>query len=53
MSKYEGADVFVICVASDDKESYNNIKSWKEEISEKEPSKPICVILSKIDRLKD
>ena len=49
--QYQGADVFAICVAADNKVSMNSIKKWIIEIQSKEPEKPICLIQTKRDLL--
>ena len=50
---YKGADVFAICVEANSIESDNAIERWVEEIRTKEPFKPICLILTKMDQLED
>ena len=52
-AQYQNADVFAICVAANNRESYDHIAAWKAEIESVEPGKPICLILTKIDLLDD
>ena len=47
--QYQGADVFMICVACNNPESLENVQRWKAEMQEIEPSKPIAIILTKQD----
>ena len=46
---YSGADVFMICVATDSMESFTNINKWYSEITSKETGKPIFLIQCKKD----
>ena len=46
---YKGADVFMICVAVNLKESFYNIEKWREEIEASEIGKPIMLLLTKCD----
>ena len=46
---YEGADVFMICVAKNDRGSLENVPKWKQEIQEIEPEKPIALVRTKED----
>ena len=41
----------MICVACNDPESLEHIAKWKAEIKEKEPQKPIALVLTKSDLL--
>ena len=47
--QYQGADVFMICVACNSRNSLDNVARWKAEIQEIEPSRPIAIILTKSD----
>ena len=51
--QYEGCDVFAICVAANARSSLENIGKWKAEIQSKEPSKPICLVMTKRDLIDD
>ena len=42
--QYNGADCFMICVACNIQESFDNIDKWKVEINEIESEKPILLI---------
>ena len=46
---YQGADIFMICVACNARDSYQNIEKWRDEIMAAEPKKPIMLILCKSD----
>ena len=46
---FKGADVFMICVAKDKRDSFDNINKWKQEIQAVERDKPIMLILTKDD----
>ena len=46
---YEDADMFMICVAKNDRRSLENVPKWKQEIQEIEPGKPIALVLTKDD----
>ena len=46
---YKGADVFMICVAKDNRNSFDNINKWKQEIQAVVNDKPIMLILTKDD----
>ena len=50
--QYQAADGFMICVACNDKNSFDHIEKWRDEIQEVEPHKPIFLLLTKRD-LKD
>lgn len=50
--QYQDADCFMICVACNMMDSFENIGKWKAEIQEVEQQKPIMLILTKSD-LKD
>ena len=47
--QYQGADCFMICVACNQKSSFDNVDKWRNEIQEVEPSKPVMLILTKSD----
>ena len=49
--QYQGADCFMICVACNQKSSFDNIDKWRNEISEVEPEKPVMLILTKSDMI--
>ena len=46
---YKDADVFMVCVAKNDRESLENVYNWKEDIQKIEPEKPIALVLTKKD----
>ena len=46
---YRDADCFVICVAADRRQSYDNVRKWKDEIQTVEAEKPIILVLTKLD----
>ena len=46
---YQGADVFMICVATDKITTFDNINAWRDRIMRIEPDKPIMLILTKYD----
>lgn len=48
-TQYANADVFMICVAANSVDSLENVHLWQNEIVEKEPDKPIMLILTKSD----
>ena len=48
-AQYEGADVFAICCAANQRTSMESIAKWKAEIQEKEPTKPIALLQTKRD----
>ena len=39
----------MLCVATNQKSSFDNIDKWRNEISEVEPTKPVMLILTKSD----
>ena len=41
----------MICVACNQKSSFDNIDKWRNEISEVEPEKPVMLILTKSDMI--
>ena len=43
------ADIYIICVAADDINSFNAIKDWAAEINFAVSSKPIMLLLTKSD----
>ena len=43
-TQYRGADVFMLCVAVNSRESLEHIDDWQREISFVEPNKPIMLI---------
>ena len=47
--QYEGADIFMICAAANQRSSFDNIDRWRNEIKSVEPEKPIMLILTKSD----
>ena len=47
--QYAGADIFMICIATDRKSSLDGISSWIQEIQATEASKPIFLVLTKSD----
>ena len=47
--QYQNADCFMICVASDKRDSFDNIPKWMAEIQLIEDKKPISLILTKSD----
>ena len=46
---YRDADCFVICVAADKRQSYDNVRKWKDEIQTIVSDKPIVLVLTKSD----
>ena len=46
---YQGADCFILCVATDSRVSFDNISKWMAEIQQIEDKKPISLILTKSD----
>ena len=50
---YREADCFMICVATDNWTSFNNIRKWKDEIQSVEPEVPIMIVLTKSDLKND
>lgn len=46
---YKGADVFMICVAKDSRDSFDNIGKWYREITAVETEKPIMLVMTKND----
>ena len=51
--QYQGSDVFAICTAANSLESLENVKKWMAEIQEMEPTKPICLLMTKSDLLEE
>ena len=47
--QYSNADVFMVCVAKNDKNSFANIGKWKNEINSATTGVPIFLILTKSD----
>ena len=47
--QYRNADGFIICVACNSKESFENIERWRNEIKEVEHKKPIFLVQTKRD----
>ena len=47
--QYKDADVFVICVGANDRNSLDSVATWKAEIEEIEVGKPIALYLTKRD----
>ena len=47
--QYEDSDIFLICVPSTSRESFNNLQIWKDEIQSVEPRKAIFLVLTKCD----
>ena len=43
----------MICVAVTNKDSFDNINKWKNEIAETEPEKPMMLILTMSDMLSE
>ena len=46
---YNQADCFMICVAINDRTSYENIEQWKDEIRVNCPETPIIIVGTKTD----
>ena len=46
---YQGADVFMLCIAIDKKDSFDNIDFWVDEIRSEASQVPIYLILTKSD----
>ena len=46
---YKSIDVFFICVSQSDRQSWNEVGKWKQEINEKCPNAPIFLVLTKDD----
>ena len=49
--QYKGADVFMICVAANQRSSFDNIEKWAKEICKVKPRKPIMLVLTKSDTI--
>ena len=47
--QYKDADCFMICVACNQRTSFENIGRWREEISQVEEDKPTMLVLTKSD----
>ena len=47
--QYTSADCFMICVATNNRDSFDNIGKWVAEINEVEQEKPIMLVLTKKD----
>ena len=41
--------MFMICVAANNQESLENVARWRDEIKEREPTKPIALFRTKDD----
>ena len=48
-TQYKNADVFMICVAVNSRDSFDNIINWKTEIYDVEQDVPIMLVLTKSD----
>ena len=46
---YKGADLFILCVSPDSKESFQNIEKWRKELQLAEPDVPIILFMNKSD----
>ena len=44
-----GTDVFMICVAANNQDSFTNIKKWQDEITVSIQNVPMALILTKKD----
>lgn len=47
--QYKEADVFMICVACNDRASFDSISKWRSEIQSEVQNAPIILILTKSD----
>ena len=48
-TQYRGTDVFLICVAVNNRDSLGNVDVWKREIQAVEPRSPIVLVMTKGD----
>ena len=48
-TQYRDADVFMVCVAANNRDSLAHIPDWQNEITMTEPQKPVMLVLTKSD----
>ena len=53
MVQYQDADVFMVCIATNNRTSLENLDRWRNEIQSVEQSKPILLVLTKSDLMDD